>query len=142
MFYKMTIPEFDPPLIDIQVVSRILLYNRLNFDRKKWKQRVKEDFWLRWRCRQKCFTSSHNQKNNNQYKHRKQELPENQTSWTSDNQGVKDKTFIQSGRRGGDRQLVQRGCAARQQARWARKQLADQEDPQLHMDESGGTTRE
>ena len=31
------------------------------------------------------------------------------------NQGVKEETFIQTGRRGGDRQLGQRGCTARQQ---------------------------
>ena len=29
---------------------------------------------------------------------------ENQTVWKSDNQGVKEETFIQTGRRGGDRQ--------------------------------------
>ena len=38
------------------------------------------------------------------------ELPENQTAWNSDNQ---EETFIQSGRRGRDRQLGQRGCAVR-----------------------------
>ena len=30
-------------------------------------------------------------------------MPENQTVWKSDNQGVKEETFIQTGRRGGDR---------------------------------------
>ena len=33
------------------------------------------------------------------------ELPENQTVWKSDNQGVKEETFIQIGRRGRDGQL-------------------------------------
>ena len=52
------------------------------------------------------FASSHNQKkDNNQFKRKKQpELPENQTVWKSDNQGVKEETFIQAGRRGGDGQ--------------------------------------
>ena len=51
-----------------------------------------------WRYRQICFASSHNQnKDNNQYKNKKQpELPENQTAWKSDNQGVKEETFIQT----------------------------------------------
>ena len=31
------------------------------------------------------------------------ELPENQTVWKSDNQGVKEETFIHTGRRGGNR---------------------------------------
>ena len=30
------------------------------------------------------------------------ELPENQTVWKSDNQGVKEETFTQTGRKGGD----------------------------------------
>ena len=33
------------------------------------------------------------------------ELTENQTVWKSDNQGIKEETFIQTGRRGGDGQL-------------------------------------
>ena len=38
-----------------------------------------------------------------QFKNRKQpELTENQTVWKSNNQGVKEETFIQTGRRGGD----------------------------------------
>ena len=43
------------------------------------------------------------------------ELPENQTAWKSDNQGVKEETIIQTSRRGGDRQPGWRGLAARQQ---------------------------
>ena len=43
---------------------------------------------------------------NNKFKNKKQpELTENRTVWNSDNQGVKEETFIQNGRRGGDRQL-------------------------------------
>ena len=34
-----------------------------------------------------------------------QKLPENQTVWKSNNQGVKEETFIQTGRRRGDGQL-------------------------------------
>ena len=51
--------------------------------------------------------SSHNQnKDNNKFENKKQpELTENQTVWKSDNQGVKEETFIQTGRRVGDGQL-------------------------------------
>ena len=47
----------------------------------------------------------HNQKkDNNIFKNKKQpELPENQTVWKSNNQGVKEETFIQTDRRGRDR---------------------------------------
>ena len=38
---------------------------------------------------------------------------ENQTAWKSDNQGDKEETFIQTSRRGGDRQPGQRGVTAR-----------------------------
>ena len=53
----------------------------------------------------KPFASSHNQKeDNNQFKFNKQpEVPENQTAWNYDNQGVKE-TFTQTSRRGRDRQ--------------------------------------
>ena len=45
-------------------------------------------------------------KDNNQFQNKKQpELPENQIMWKSDNQGVKEETFIQTSRRGRDRQL-------------------------------------
>ena len=44
-------------------------------------------------------------KDNNKFKNKKQpELTENQTVWKSNNQGVKEETFIQTGRRGGDGQ--------------------------------------
>ena len=39
-------------------------------------------------------------------------LPENQTVWKSDNQGVKEEAFIQTARRGRDRQPGWRGRAA------------------------------
>ena len=50
-----------------------------------------------------------------QFKNKKQpELTENRTVWKSDNQGDKEETFIQTGRRGGDGQLgrqdSQLGC--------------------------------
>ena len=45
---------------------------------------------------------------------KQQELPENQTAYKSNNQGVKEETFIHTGRRGRDRQLggeeVWQGC--------------------------------
>ena len=54
-------------------------------------------------------------------KQRKQpEVAENQTVWKSDNQGVKDETFIQMGRKGGNRQPGWRGPLANQQLEeWA-----------------------
>ena len=60
----------------------------------------------RWRHRKTHRASSQNQKkDNNKFKNKKQpELTENQTVWKSDNQGVKEETFIQTGRRGGDGQ--------------------------------------
>ena len=45
-------------------------------------------------------------KEGQQFKNKKQpELTENQTVWKSDNEGDKEETFIQTGRRGGARQL-------------------------------------
>ena len=51
------------------------------------------EFWPRWRHRYKPFTSSHNQKeDNNQSKINTQpEVPENQAAWNSNNQGIKEK---------------------------------------------------
>ena len=55
-----------------------------------------------------------------QFKNKKQpELTENQTVWKSDNQGDKEETFIQTGRRGGDgqpgREDLQQGSSWRTQ---------------------------
>ena len=62
----------------------------------------------RWRCRQKSLASSHNQKeDNNQSKINKQpEVPENQTAWNSDNQGMKERVnqTNQTGKMGGWRE--------------------------------------
>ena len=44
------------------------------------------------------------------------EPTENRTVWKSNNQGVKEKTLIQTSRRGGDGQLGQRALAATQMA--------------------------
>ena len=46
----------------------------------------------------------HNQKKDNSLSKNKNqpEVPENQTVWKSNNPGVKEETFIQTGRRGGD----------------------------------------
>ena len=55
------------------------------------------------------------EKDNNKFKNKKQlELPENRTVWNYD-QGVKEETFIQTGRRGRDKQPEPRGCTARWQ---------------------------
>ena len=52
------------------------------------------------------FASLQNQKkNNNKFKTKKLEVSENQTVWKSNNQGIKEETFIRTGRRGGDGQL-------------------------------------
>ena len=52
-----------------------------------------------------CFASLHNQKKDDKLKKKKQpELPENWTVWKSENQGVKEETFIQTGMRGRDSQ--------------------------------------
>ena len=50
------------------------------------------------------------------------ELPENRTVWKSNNQGVKEETLIQNGRRDGDEQLGQIACMAR----WWMEDLGDQ----------------
>ena len=60
-----------------------------------------------WRLRQTHCASSHNQKkDDNKFKNKNQpELTENRTVWKSDNQGIKEETFIQTGTRilGADR---------------------------------------
>ena len=63
------------------------------------------------------------------------ELPENQPLWKSNSQAVKEETFIQTGRKGGDGQLGWRG----HMARWW---LEDQAVPHLHVDKPGGITGE
>ena len=84
-------------------------------------RRDQRNFWPRWRCKQIRFASSHNKKkDNDQFKNKEQpEMPEKQTIWKSDNQRVQEETFIQTSRRGTDRQLGQRGCAVRR--RWGER---------------------
>ena len=54
------------------------------------------------RCRYTFYFLTQPRKDNNQLKTNKQTtiLPENQTEWKSDNPGVKEQTFIQTGRTG------------------------------------------
>ena len=54
------------------------------------------------------------------------------------------KTFIQTGRRGRDGQLGQRGCTARQQLEdWVDEAVAGGPGgPKVHVDKLGGTTGE
>ena len=89
------------------------------------------------------FTFSHNQKkDNNKFKNNKQlELPEDQTLLQSDNHGVKEETFIQTGRRGGDRQPGWRGHTARQWLvdRVCKATIADWAVPHSCMDKLGGS---
>ena len=93
------------------------------------------DFQPRWRNRYIHCTSSHNQKRaaTNLKTKKQPELPENRTVWEPDNQGVKEETFTQTGRRGGGRQLVWRELPARQR-------LVEQAVPHLHADKLGGIT--
>ena len=59
------------------------------------------------------------------------------------NQGGKEKTFIQTGRRGGDGQLERRECTAWQQLKDQADEAAatrGQVASHLHMDKPGGTT--
>ena len=75
-----------------------------------------------------------NQKKENKFKTKKQpELPENRTVWKLNNQGVKEKTFIQTGRRGRDRQLGWR----EHMAKWW---LKDQVVPHEPADKPGWIT--
>ena len=73
------------------------------------------DFWPRWRHRKIYFAYLHSQKKgNNQFKNKNQpQLSENQTVWNYNNQGIKEKTFTQTGRRGTDRQPGRRGHAGK-----------------------------
>ena len=74
------------------------------------------------------FASLRNQKkDNNKFQNKKlPEMPENQTVWKSDNQGVKEETFIQTGRRG---RTTKPGRGDSQQGKWledgARWQLVE-----------------
>ena len=81
----------------------------------------------------------HNQKiDNNKFKNKKQpELTENRIVWKWDNQGVKEETFIQTSRRGGDRQPG--GKDWRQGSGWW---LAEWMVPHSSADKPGGTTGE
>ena len=47
-------------------------------------------------------------KDNNNLKTKQPEVTENRTVWKSNNQGLKEETFIQTGRRGAARQRVER----------------------------------
>ena len=55
-------------------------------------------------------------------KQKQPDLPENWTIQKSDNQEIKEETFIQTGRRGRDGQPVHRGCAAGQWTRQVRQE--------------------
>ena len=74
-------------------------------------------------------------KEGQQFKNKKQEELTKSTVWKPDNQGDKEETLTQSGRRGGDRQQGWRGLTARQ---W----LADGAVPHSSADKPGGTTQE
>ena len=81
------------------------------------------------------FTSSHNQKKDNKLKKTKnnQNCQKIKLYGSLYNEGVKEETFIQTGRKCGDRQLGKRGSSARQQ-------LEDQAVQHLCEDKPGGTT--
>ena len=110
----------------------------------------------RWRHRETHCASSHNQKkDNNNLKTKKQpELTENRTVWKSDNQGVKEETFIQTCRRGGEDSQqgsgwrTQRGgglgsgAGKGQLVDPASQWLVDLAVPHWSTDKQGGTTGE
>ena len=85
------------------------------------------DFWPAWRYRETHCASLHNRKDNKKFKNTKQpELTLNQTVWKSDNQGVKEETFIQTGSRGRDRKSGWKGrMTGQQQADQARQPLLE-----------------
>ena len=97
----------------------------------------------RWRCRYIHVASWHNQKkDNNKFTNKKQpELPENLMVWRSDNQGVKEETFIQTGRKARDGQPVWEDALQGGRRGWARWCLAEWEVPHC-MDKEGGITGE
>ena len=82
-----------------------------------------------------CLLAQPKERNNHLKAKKQPELPENQTVWKSDNQGIKEETFIQTGRKGGDWQPERRGLTARQ---W----LADWVVSHSHAGKLEGTTGE
>ena len=108
-----------------------------------------------------CLLAQPKEGQQQQFKNKKQpELTENQTVWKSDNQGHKEETFIQTGRRGRDWQLGQRGLAVRWRlvdparwriVEWGRPGCSYQTPqhggwqtlwPHIRIDKLGGTVRE
>ena len=89
-----------------------------------------------------------------QFKKKKQpELTENRTVWKSDNQGDKEETFIQTGRRGKDRTARAEKTRSKVEAGRPSKvedcgmgqavqQLAVPTAPHSHVDKPGGTVGE
>ena len=68
----------------------------------------------------------------------------NQTVWKSDNQGLKEETFFETGRRGGDGQQGRKD--SRQGGGWrtgaGRVETGGRAVPHSRADKLGGTTRE
>ena len=60
-----------------------------------------------------CLLAQPKERNNHLKAKKQPELPENQTVWKSDNQGVKEETFIQTCRNDTDGQPGQRRHAAK-----------------------------
>ena len=81
--------------------------------------------------------SLHNQKKDNKFKNKKQpDLTENKTVWKSDNQEVKEETFNQTSRRGGEDS--QQGCGWKT---WVGQgEAAEQVVQHLRADKLRGTT--
>ena len=53
-------------------------------------ENYKTEFWPRWRHRQKPFLAQPNEDNNQSKINKQPEVPENQTTWSSNNQGIKE----------------------------------------------------
>ena len=66
-------------------------------------------------------------------------MPENQTVWKSNNQGVKEETFIQTGRRGRDGQLGWRDSQDSGWRTWASEVVAGTSG-KLMADRAGSPT--
>ena len=86
-------------MVGIKAITVYFLYVLENFLVFSPGKTLLRDFWPRWRHRKIHFASLHNQKKDNK---KQPELLENGTVWKSNNQGVREETFIQTGRRGGE----------------------------------------
>ena len=107
--------------------SLTILYYGPSFKKKKSDSLR---FRPRWDHRWKPFTSSHNQKeDNNQSKINKQpEVPQNQPAWNSDNKGIKE-TVNQTNQTGAPKQRNM--AQAKEQSKTPERELSDEQTANL-----------